>query len=506
MTRCMPSLMAIATLMVLGALVTSMCGCSGGSGGGDGGGSDNATPPLYMYTVNVNKVANTQGGTTLAPGQPCVISGYGFGTHRNVRDNDVSTVSFNKDGESLSTAVVATTYVSWSENQIVCILPSLQAGQVYTVIVTVVTASGSSNSVEIGMGGNTVTPVAQAAISSITPATINAGGTITIHGTGFGIDRGDGHVLFEAPIGGIIQPDVLSWDDRLIMCSVPAGVAAGNNVPVTVIASTGAPSTSFSINIVKYLAIFVGINAYQDIPTLSNCVNDAKGMKESLAMSSLWGNATVVTLLDADATKAKIKAAIQELGALAADGTTFFFYFSGHGTNNGTLTYICPCDGDLFDKTTYISAEEFKALIEPIKGNRCIMLDSCYSGGFVGKDITSGVKCYTGLKGYDPHFRGDDFARQLQELAHLVFLGTCKGNQLGVDDSPGGKNSAFTYFVIEGLGGPADALNDRLITAEEVYDYSAPKASAWVLEHYPKLAPMEPQMLDNIPGGLPIKQ
>jgi hypothetical protein len=49
------------------------------------------------------------------------------------------------------------------------------------------------------------------------------------------------------------------------------------------------------------------------------------------------------------------------------------------------------------------------------------------------------------------------------------------------------------------------ASTDMIHNSKEAYAYSAPKASAWVIEHYPKLAPMEHQMQDNVPGGLPIK-
>jgi len=85
------------------------------------------------------------------------------------------------------------------------------------------------------------------------------------------------------------------------------------------------------------------------------------------------------------ATKDNIKRALQEV---PTDVSTFLFYFSGHGHVYRDQAYIVPSDVDSSSYSrmisSMISATEFSEWLSKVEAsNKLVILDSCYSGGFV---------------------------------------------------------------------------------------------------------------------------
>ncbi|MDQ7824291.1 MAG: caspase family protein [Candidatus Eremiobacteraeota bacterium] len=258
----------------------------------------------------------------------------------------------------------------------------------------------------------------------------------------------------------------------------------------------GGPSGSGGI-----YALFVGINKYTDPSNdLGECVNDVNGMKESLTQSSLWNGATVETLTDYDATKTAIMSKISSLGAQAGSGSLFFFYYSGHGTNDGSQSYIVPTDASSYSGC--IGANELQTALSSVSGNKCIIFDSCNSGGFVNKAKGDKVRFMRMAKSQE-RFSGTDFAKALEQLSNLVFMGACKGSELSVE-SPSLGHGAFTYYLIQGLGsgstiGSADSNKDGTISASELFNYSSPLTTVYNPDQNPVLQ-------NNYSGELEIKQ
>src|SRR5215213_8831271 len=76
-------------------------------------------------------------------------------------------------------------------------------------------------------------------------------------------------------------------------------------------------------------ALCVGINDYPGTDMdLSGCVNDARDWQALLEKRGY----TVTHLYDAEATRARIVAALKTLLDDAADGDSLVFTFSGHGS------------------------------------------------------------------------------------------------------------------------------------------------------------------------------
>jgi hypothetical protein len=132
-------------------------------------------------------------------------------------------------------------------------------------------------------------------------------------------------------------------------------------------------------------ALCVGINNYPGTQNdLSGCVNDAKDWQAALA-----GKGYAVTLLlDAQATRAGMVAALNGLVQGGADGDDLVFTYSGHGSwlpdDDGDETdqrdeMLCPHD---IDAQQYLMDDDLHQifLAKPPKSRLLFISDSCHSG------------------------------------------------------------------------------------------------------------------------------
>ncbi|GAI56510.1 unnamed protein product, partial [marine sediment metagenome] len=63
-----------------------------------------------------------------------------------------------------------------------------------------------------------------------------------------------------------------------------------------------------------------------------------------------------------------------------------YFYFSGHGIRVNNTAYLCPAEASYYaPMTNYISVDELENALSAIPGTKVVFLDTCHSGGFIGK-------------------------------------------------------------------------------------------------------------------------
>jgi uncharacterized caspase-like protein len=96
----------------------------------------------------------------------------------------------------------------------------------------------------------------------------------------------------------------------------------------------GAPSASAA----KRVALVIGIDAYDNLPTLQKALNDEKAVA-----SALTGLGFDVVSGE-NLTRREMNAKLAELDAKIAPGDTVFFYFAGHGVALGAENYLLPRD------------------------------------------------------------------------------------------------------------------------------------------------------------------
>ena len=93
-------------------------------------------------------------------------------------------------------------------------------------------------------------------------------------------------------------------------------------------------------------------------------------------------------ITDWSATKSNILQGIANVFSEADYNDVSYFYFSGHGIWVNNISYLCPTEVNYFSPmSTYISVDELETALSAIPGTKVVFLDSCHSGGFVGKEV-----------------------------------------------------------------------------------------------------------------------
>lgn len=117
--------------------------------------------------------------------------------------------------------------------------------------------------------------------------------------------------------------------------------------------SASASTTAASLN---PSAILVGISAYPEFP-LNGPVNDVNALQQALRARGNW---RINTLLDRDATRAKIEDTIVKAAAATPPAETLLVFLSGHGSVEKNATYFIPYD---FDTKNFANGVDLRDLI-----------------------------------------------------------------------------------------------------------------------------------------------
>lgn len=313
---------------------------------------------------------------------------------------------------------------------------------------------------------------------------------------------------------------------------------AGLALALTVAAISGCTVTGADINtttntadLAKYdfYSLFIGINKYPGgTSDLNYCVADAVSTKAAMSQGAIWnGKSALLTLTDSQAKFSEIKRFILlykeravEAAKLGKNDVKFIMTFSGHGSNDGSHACIVVWN-DAGDEFGYIWDFDFESWFshDPVSTGLpespsigIVYLDSCYSGGIIGKSPEEGAaaKVYTGTRGYDPNFsRGWQFSQQkgLENVGRLIAVTATSGEEVGWE-SPSLGHGVFSYYLCEGLGwgsalGPADINNDGFITVQETYEYLSPRTVQYSTDNFSSV--QTPQIQDNYGSPLIIK-
>jgi uncharacterized caspase-like protein len=245
-------------------------------------------------------------------------------------------------------------------------------------------------------------------------------------------------------------------------------------------------------------ALCVGINEFQSLSTnswLSGCVNDANDMAAALKKFGFTSRSTTV-LLDADATKKNVMAALTSMVEKAKPGDHLVFTYSSHGTqvpnvasagakaddeyddlDEAFACYDIRAGANGWDRDTVIVDDELRELFARVPDGVLleVLLDTCHSGSGL-RDLDDVMQDL--LRGRRPRYlpppTPKDLAkareiraaaprtverRPLVELtksrragAKPVLFAACRPEQTASDAQFGGRpNGAFTYLFLKAL-------------------------------------------------------
>ena len=245
-----------------------------------------------------------------------------------------------------------------------------------------------------------------------------------------------------------------------------------------------------------YRALLVGVGDYEiydpcpdgdlnsppyDVDRMIDVFNHCKFGTDEVVFS------TPVSLKDLSATKAAIISGIASTFSGADDNDISYFYFSGHGTYSGNfdISYICPTDILLDSYDNDISVDELESALSAIPGRKVVILDSCFSGGFIGKGkgkITISKKELVSFNDEiisvfsQAQSKGPLTTNQYRVLTSCHNYQTC----VGFEDLINPENSfgAFTMSLCNGCGYntynhpyPADDNENNKVSLQEAYSF-----------------------------------
>ena len=228
-------------------------------------------------------------------------------------------------------------------------------------------------------------------------------------------------------------------------------------------------------------ALLVGVGDYLigDVNDLSAPPYDVNKMHDTLSHSG-DGFALINELKDLQATKSAILNGIASTFGEADADDISYFYFTGHGLSDEGISYLCPTDVPYYSSLgDFISVNDLESALSAIPGTKVVFLDSCHSGGFIGKEIDQ-RDLIDYPKSFNDNVINIFMTRDLTNSQYQV-LTACLSTQtsLGIIPSEGDPFGLFSAILCESCGYDyyshpydADANENGEITLDESYNYT----------------------------------
>ena len=232
---------------------------------------------------------------------------------------------------------------------------------------------------------------------------------------------------------------------------------------------TGSAASSGSI--LWLLAIGVSRYANPDL-NLQFADADAEAMAETIqvvARNGPYREVRTLVLTNEEATRENILSGLSRFLGQAGPDDVAVLFVAGHGIRDLTTGsyYFLPAPATADNLVTEgLRMSDFDEMLRVVRRNVhavVVMLDTCHAGalGIPSSRVVS----------------GDEMARQMTAGEGFFLLAATKPGEES-KEQPGLAHGAFTYAVLEGLRGSADANGDGLLTVSELFGYVARRVPA----------------------------
>jgi tetratricopeptide (TPR) repeat protein len=221
----------------------------------------------------------------------------------------------------------------------------------------------------------------------------------------------------------------------------------------------------------KIYALIIGISDYENIGDLNYADEDAQDFYDFLVKESELGvdSNNVRLLLNKNATSANVGKELLKLKNRMEEGSTFFFYFAGHGDANGEAqAFLLASDLPPVEDPSlyafgggvihvYFIKDEIRKIIAEKKTNVILVTDACRTNELAGSK--EGTKAYVNKI-------------MEQNSGEIQFISCAADEKSEESDTWGQGRGVFSYFFMNGLRGLADNRPaDGKVTVRELYDY-----------------------------------
>jgi|GEM_PF-315790 len=222
----------------------------------------------------------------------------------------------------------------------------------------------------------------------------------------------------------------------------------------------------------KLYVLAIGINEYQKSSyNLNYAVPDVNSFKVAIdkGAKDIFAEVIIKSIQNGEATKYNILKAIKEIQTKCNQGDVFVFYYAGHGSmsvvNEGeqSVFYLIPHEitnlySDEILKKYGISASELQDFSKGINAQKQLyILDACQSGGAVNVLANRGAI--------------EEKAMALLARSTGTYFLTASGSEQLAGEFASLGHGVFTFAILEGLSGLADANKDDKISIKELSLY-----------------------------------
>jgi tetratricopeptide (TPR) repeat protein len=207
----------------------------------------------------------------------------------------------------------------------------------------------------------------------------------------------------------------------------------------------------------RRIALVIGNSAYRSVVRLNNPQNDARAIGASLQNIG-FDSVTVVV----DATRDKLKDALQAFAADAGNADWAMIYYAGHGVDLKGIDYLIPVDARIATESDAISQgiplSEVTAATDGARKLKLVMLDACRDNPFEvqapphADRVASAAVPGAGTRSLRQSLaRARGLAQVRTDKSTLVFFAAKEG-QAALDGD--GNDSPFAVAVIQRLATP----------------------------------------------------
>jgi hypothetical protein len=236
----------------------------------------------------------------------------------------------------------------------------------------------------------------------------------------------------------------------------------------------------------RLFAVVIGISHYakggdQQINDLQYADRDAKSVLDFLKSPAGGGVADQdsLLLLNGDATTESVRHALFNFLTKPQEQDTVVIYIAGHGSpdpSDPRNIYFLTADAKPDDMgATAFPMFELQDVFERIlKAKRVITFaDTCHSYGFSGARAGAGSRHANNLV--------NQYLQRYASKGQRAVITASDISESSFEDAKWGEgHGVFTYFLLQGLQGKADANHDGVVTAGEIFNYlrqSVPQAT-----------------------------
>ena len=219
------------------------------------------------------------------------------------------------------------------------------------------------------------------------------------------------------------------------------------------------------------VAIIIGIEKYRRAPSADFANSDASAFYDYALRALGVKPENLRLLLDEKADAAEILVAFKNwLPTRVNKGKTdVYVFYSGHGlpSQDGNSLYFLPYEAnrDLLDRTAIAQSEVVEALQRANPRSVTMFIDSCYSGQTrTGETLLASARPLAVT------------AKQSSFPPNFTVISASAPDQIS-SSSPDLKHGIFSYYLMRGMEGDADANKDKQITVGEMQAYLAENVS-----------------------------